>query len=296
MAKRRKPVKLTRKDKRFIAFADKLRQLRQYVSGFDSDRWEKLYLYAPPADMAPDLREQAQRERFRNIMQVTSKFALLKPYLTANKKRVVPKSPDKVQVLRQYAQMPNIKGLRAVPVEAADPSKLHVRFSKVTVKEPPTRKGKKPRVRTVTKLTVKEGAFKQEFFPFPRTVKSIIQSEGYENLADEIVSMLEDMTPRLPKGIYIFRHKHFMMLEPKAYRDVFARRARIFFSTDSGEKHFVVSNLVGLIRLADQDPKYLALVEQMREGRTRAQQTRARDKLRSKERTIRKYIKRRRGK
>jgi hypothetical protein len=282
------PPKLTARDRRFLAYTERLRVLRKYVAGFEGDHWERMYLTREPS---PD--DEAQRRR--NVNRVSAKFGALKPFLRGTKKAVAPKRAEDFEALRQYAQVPNIKGLKAVPIDAGDPRKLRVYFSNQRVTVPPKGKEKRASIKTVRKVTVKEGHFQQEFYAFPRSIRSLIQTGGFENLADNITVMLHGMMRNLPEGTYLFKHKSYLLLDPRGERRIFAKRASIFFTTDSGEKEFVVSGLIGVVRLSGGDEQHRELIRQMKEARTVSGRDRARERLRARERATRAFVQRRKS-
>lgn len=115
--KRGRPPKRTQASKRLAKYQHKLATLREYVSGFDSKKLDKLYERQPRT-------KSGAAEKRRELARFNARYRQLQPFLNRAAKKVEPKgrgAEKKIEALRQYAGLPKVKGLRAVPIEVTSP-------------------------------------------------------------------------------------------------------------------------------------------------------------------------------
>lgn len=185
---RARPPKRTKASKRLAKYQNKLAQLREYVSGFDGKAWEQLYERKPRTKAGED-------KKRKELAAFNARHRQLKPFITRSAKRVAPKSAAKVEALREYAGMPKVKGLRAVPVEVVSP--------KARVK-----------VDRKNRVTVKHGRVTEVMYKFPKRPRNHRDSAGrYLTAGEHAIEMLRAMLKKLPKnGQFVIVTSHHSMI------------------------------------------------------------------------------------
>lgn len=108
-----RPPKRTKASKNLAKYQYKLETLRKYVAGFDAKKLDGLYTRKPRTAAGVAARK-------KELARFNARYRQLRPYVDRAAKRVEPKGKNaaqKIEALREYAGLPKIKGLRAVPVE-----------------------------------------------------------------------------------------------------------------------------------------------------------------------------------
>lgn len=184
--KKSRPPRRTKASKRLARYQYKLDTLRKYVSGFDAKSHETLYEKKPRT-------EAGKLAKRRALAKFNARFRQLKPYVTRSLKRVEPKGRDrdmKLEALREYAGVPKIKGLRAVPIE------LTGKTAKVSV----SRRGRV----SVTQGRVKETVYRLPRRPRKRLEKLPDGSKRFLTPGEDAREMVRAMLDELPDdGIYL---------------------------------------------------------------------------------------------
>lgn len=195
MAKRRKPSpRAKRVGKRASAYSYRLKQLRAVVSGFDSKEFDKAYSAKPRT-------KAGKAKRARMLANVRAHFARVRPFVHRSHKIVKVRNKAHLEELRKHVGLTKLKGLRAVPVPTAKPSKTRVKFDK---------KGR---------VSVTVGKREEKIFRFPHMPKS----------SDDAIAMIEAMLPDLPFGFYVLATRHHFLLHGVIERDQLVGELRAFF-------------------------------------------------------------------
>jgi len=195
MAKRQKPTKkAARVGKRASAYSYKLTQLRKVVSGFDSKELDRVYLAKPRT-------KAGKAKRAKVLAKVRGHFDRIRPFVHRSHKIVRVKNKAHLEELRKHVGLTNLKGLRAIPVPTAKPSKTKVKFD---------RKGR---------VTITVGPREEKLFRFPHMPKT----------SDDAIAMVEQMLPELPAGFYVLATRHHFLLHGIIERDALPGELRAFF-------------------------------------------------------------------
>lgn len=195
MAKKNKPSKrAARVGKRASAYSYKLAQLRKIVSGFDSKEFDKAYNAKPRT-------KAGKAKRSRQLAQVRSHFARVRPFVHRSHKVVRVRNKAHLEELRKHVGLTKLKGLRAIPVPTALPKKTRVKFD---------RKGR---------VSITTGQREEKLFRFPHMPKT----------SDDAIAMLEAMLPELPAGFYVLATRHHFLLHATIEREALVGELRAFF-------------------------------------------------------------------
>jgi hypothetical protein len=195
MPKRKAPSKkAARVGKRASSYSYKLSQLRKIVSGFDSKELDKAYLSKPRT-------KAGKAKRAATLAKVRGHFSRIRPFVHRSHKVVKVANKAHLEELRKHVGLTKLKGLRAVPVPSAKPSKTKVKFDKQG------------------RVTISVGAREEKLFRFPHMPKT----------SDDAIAMVEQMLPELPAGFYVLATRHHFLLHGIIERDALPGELRAFF-------------------------------------------------------------------
>lgn len=243
--------KIPTAQKRYAAYQLKLKAVRQFVAGFDGKAWADAYTRKPRSD-------NGKRERAKQLAKVSRTYSKLKPYLQRSYKVIRPRKAENVAAIADYANVPKLKGLRAVPVATEFPDKF-----KVTV----GRNGQ---------VTATRGKrYKEVIYKFPRRPKTHELKSGKTITAGEhAIAMLEAMLPDLKPGIYVLMTRSQNLVPFTADRDSLLRIMREFvFRYEKNAADFM-QLLTGVKWLAHSASAAAKRIREIKEARTEASRRR----------------------
>ena len=245
------PKKLTAAQKRQADYALKLKTVREFVGGFDAAEWAKLYAKKPRS-------EKGKKARAAALAKVRRTFNQLKPYIQRSYKKVKPRSARQVAAIADYANVPKIKGLRAVPVATEFPKKF-----KVTV----DRKGQ---------VTATRGKrYKEIIYKFPKRPRAHTPKGGkFVTAGEHAIAMTEALLPTLKPGIYVLMTRSQVLVPFTADRESLLQTMRSFvFRYEKNAADFM-EQLVGVKWLAHTAETAAKRQREIRAARTEAKRRR----------------------
>ena len=237
---------ISKKTKRSAAYRQKVATLRKLVSGFDAAAWNKLYDSKPRTAKAKAVRKS-------KMAKVSRTFAKLKPYLQRSHKIVKARGAKKVRAIADYANVPKVKGLRAVPVATDFPKKLRVKVDRAG------------------RVTVSRGKrYTEKVFKFPKRPRTHKVKGKLITAGEHAIKMLEQMLPTLKPGLYVLQTRTQDLIPITADRDSLLREMRRFvFRYESSAPDFM-QHLVGVKWLAHSAESALKRQKEIRSARTEA--------------------------
>ncbi len=190
---------------RLAAYEAKLAAVRQYVAGFDAKELNDLYTRKPRT-------AKTKAARSAKLAQISRTYNKLKPYLQRSHKRVKPRNADHVAAIAEYANVPKLKGLRAVPVATEFPKKFKVSVD---------RKGQVSATRGKR--------YKEIIYKFPRRPKPHKTKAGkFLTAGEHAIAMTEAMLPTLKPGIYVLMTRSQALIPFTADRESLLQTMRSF--------------------------------------------------------------------
>lgn len=293
--KRARPPRRTQVSRRLAKYQYKLATLRQYVAGFDSKKLDALY------ERKPRTASGAAQKR-KELARFNAKYRQLRPFLDRSIKRVTVSGKNrekKLDVLREYAGMPKIKGLRAVPMEVISPTaKVSVdRSGRVSIKhgraaETMYRFDKKPRNGWFTLdgkyLTAREAK------KVPKGQKRFLTA------GEHAIEMLRAMQKSLPRnGQYVIVTSHASLIPWSGDRGSIVKTMIDFVYQYEGKgvAPWLMPKILGVKRVATSMEGLFNYKKNLKEARTKSQRARVEQKRAQHEKAAYKVAKQtRRGK
>lgn len=232
------------------AFRSKVATLRKLVSGFDSAAWSKLYAAKPRT-------AKTKKKRAAALAKVSRTYAKLKPFLQRSHKIIKVRSKKKLAAIAEYANVPKVKGLRAVPVATAFPKKLRVTVD---------RKGQ---------VTLTRGKrYKEVIYKFPKRPRTQKVKGKFLTAGEHAIKMLEEMLPTMKPGLYVLQSRSQDLIPVTADKDSLLRELRRFvFRYESSAPDFM-QYLVGFKCLAHTAETAMKRQRELTDARTEAKRRR----------------------
>jgi hypothetical protein len=242
--------------KRQATFNQRLKTVRGFVAGFDSDKWAKLYNSKPRT-------EATKAKKRAALAKVNRVFKQLKPFVQRSYKVVRPKNAARVAALAEYANVPKVKGLRAVPVATDMPKKLKVGFN------------------SKNQVTLSHGAHHKEVvIKFPRRPRSHTTARGkFLTAGEDALQMTEALLPTMKAGRYVVLTRSQTLVPFSADKGQLMQLMRSFVLSYEGGAPELIRNLIGFKWLARsnkaaQDRINAILAARSEAGRRRVDQRR----------------------
>lgn len=215
-----------RATRRKAAYRAKVATLRKLVSGFDAATWTKLIDAKPRT-------AKAKKARAAKLAKVSRTYSKLKPYLQRSHKIVKPRSARQVAALAEYANVPKVKGLRAVPVATAFPKKLKVKIDRTG------------------QVTLTRGKrYKEVLYKFPRRPKAKKVKGKFITAGEDAIAMMEALLPSLKPGLYVLQTRSQDLIPITADRDSLLREMRRFVFRYEANSPGFMEHLIGVKWLA----------------------------------------------
>ena len=263
MAKSKKKArapKRTKASKRLARYQSKLDTLRKYVAGFDAAKYDKLYSTAPRT-------EGGKTAKRRSLARFNARFRQLKPFVTRALKRVEPRGKNaalKIEALREYAGVPKIKGLRAVPVE------ITAKTAKVTV----SARGR---------VSVKQGRVKETVYRLPRKPRNRTQrlpdgSKRFLTAGEDAREMIRAMINELPEdGIYLILTSEYTLIPTATDKAGLLKELDTLIHKYEGRgiAPWLMPKIFGVKRVMTSTKGFFNYAKELKAARTKAQRDRA---------------------
>lgn len=233
--------------KRLTNYRIKLKAVRQFVAGFDAKAFDDLYSRQPRTELA-------KKKRRAQLAKLSRTHAKLKPYLQRSYKVVRPRSARALAAVADYANVPKVKGLRAVPVATDFPKKFKVSVD---------RKGR---------VTATRGKrYKEILYKFPRGPRAHTDKDGkFLTTGEHAIAMMQAMLPTLKPGIYVLMTRTQSLVPFTADRDSLLQTLREFvFRYEKGAADFM-QMLVGVKYLAHSYGGALKRQSEIKQARSEA--------------------------
>jgi hypothetical protein len=181
-----------------------LATVRKFVGGFDAKTLDAAYARKPRT-------ENGKKQRRAALAKVARTYKKLQPFLQRSHKRVKPRNPKHVAAIAEYANVPKLKGLRAVPVATEFPKKFKVKVD---------RKGR---------VSATRGAgFKEVLYKFPRKPRAHVVGGKFITAGEDAIAMAEAMLPTMKPGLYVLMSNLHDIIQFTADRESLLQTLRSF--------------------------------------------------------------------
>jgi hypothetical protein len=254
--------------RRSVDYRIRLAAVRQLVEGFDAKKWTDLYEKKPRTPAT-------KKARARDLARLRRKYAQLKPFLQRSYKIIRPRKPEHVAAIAEYANVPKVKGLRAVPVATEFPDKFKVRVD---------RKGQV--------IATRGKRYKEVLYKFPKRPRAHTVKAGrakkFVTAGEDAIAQMQALLPKLKPGIYVLMTRSQVLVPFTADRDSLLQTLREFvFRYEKNAADFM-RELVGVKWLAHSAQAAMKRQKEIKAGRTEAQRRRQDAKRMMAERTAKK--------
>ncbi len=230
--------------KRQAAFARKLAAVRDFVGGFDAKTLDGAYARKPRS-------ENGKQQRRAALAKVARTYAKLKPFLQRSHKRVKPRNPEHVAAIADYANVPKLKNLRAVPVATEFPKKFKVSVDRKGIVT--ARRGKQ---------------YKEVIYKFPRKPRKYVTKGGaLVTAGEDAIAMTQAMLPTMKPGLYVLMTRTQDLIPFTADRDSLLQTMREFvfrYGTHAAEWMQYLSGFKYLAASYEAARKRLKTIQTMR--------------------------------